>query len=250
MKKLQTLGYMALGSAITLILAFAVPAIAASVEKQLTVYYNDIKIYVDGELITPKDPNGNIVDPFVSEGTTYLPVRAVAEALGKTVDWDGATQSVYIGAKPGAVQYMTDILPAYQSENPTRYREYSAYKSGNTETFNMGGVKYLNGFTLMSDGFYDAVGDGGVLVNNWAVWNLNGQYSSMSAVLCHIDGTSVGTGVVEIYYDGVLSERIDVAPDMAPKTLNLSLNGVNQLKIMWGAYQSGTTYGIGNPILR
>ena len=73
---------------------------ADSVSKTVTAVYNNIKIFVDGEKITPKDANGNTVEPFIIDGTTYLPVRAVASALGKEVDWDGTSNSVYIGKKP------------------------------------------------------------------------------------------------------------------------------------------------------
>jgi len=59
--------------------------------------YREIKIIIDGELITPKDPNGNTVEPFIYNGTTYLPVRAIGEAYGKPVDWEGETSTVYIG---------------------------------------------------------------------------------------------------------------------------------------------------------
>ena len=73
---------------------------ADSISKTVTAVYNNIKIMVDGKEITPKDQNGNTVEPFIIDGTTYLPVRAVASALGKEVDWDGETSTVYIGAKP------------------------------------------------------------------------------------------------------------------------------------------------------
>lgn len=72
-------------------------AFAAPVGKTITAFYNGIKIYVDGNKITPKDGNGKIVEPFIYDGTTYLPVRAVSEALGKQVSWDGKSNTVYIG---------------------------------------------------------------------------------------------------------------------------------------------------------
>lgn len=43
-----------------------------------------------------KDSSGKTVEPFAYKGTTYLPVRAVGEALNKKVDWDGKTQTVII----------------------------------------------------------------------------------------------------------------------------------------------------------
>ena len=56
---------------------------------QAALDYNNIKISLNGQTITPKDANGNTVEPFAISGTTYLPVRAVGEALGLDVDWDG-----------------------------------------------------------------------------------------------------------------------------------------------------------------
>jgi hypothetical protein len=240
MKKLQKVGYMGFGSVITLILCLTVPAVAASVEKQLTVYYNDIKIYVDGALITPKDPNGNIVDPFVSDGTTYLPVRAVGEALGKTVEWDGTTQSVYIGGKPGAAQYMTDVVPAYQTSSDYYYTEYSALKNGGADKFSMGGVVYTNGITLNAR---DA----------WAVYNLNGQYTSLSGVFCHVDGDITGTtdgATWLIYCDGMLAAEWKLTNDMAPQNVSVDLRGVNQLKIQTQTSWSIGKFGLGNPIIK
>ncbi|MCL2152181.1 MAG: right-handed parallel beta-helix repeat-containing protein [Oscillospiraceae bacterium] len=73
------------------------PALAKNLSQKIDVAYRDIKIYVDGEIIIPKDATGEIVEPFIYNGTTFLPVRAVSEALGKTVEWDGPTNSVYIG---------------------------------------------------------------------------------------------------------------------------------------------------------
>jgi len=67
---------------------------------QLNATYSNIKIYVDGKLIDPKDVNGVRVEPFIISGTTYLPVRAISEALGKDVEWDGDEKTVYIGTFP------------------------------------------------------------------------------------------------------------------------------------------------------
>lgn len=72
---------------------------AEQISKTAELFYNNIKIYIDGGEIVPKDVNGNSVEPFTMNGTTYLPVRAISNALGKDVEWDGATQSVYIGKK-------------------------------------------------------------------------------------------------------------------------------------------------------
>ncbi|WP_207637170.1 Ltp family lipoprotein [Anaerovorax odorimutans] len=84
----------------TVLFSLTVTGFASTGSKALTATFNNIKIYVDQNLVTPKDSNGNTVEPFISGGTTYLPVRAVADALGKEVSWDSATKSVYIGTQP------------------------------------------------------------------------------------------------------------------------------------------------------
>ena len=58
------------------------------------VTYRDIKIVLDGTLIIPRDANGDVVDPFILNGTTYLPLRAVAGALGLGIQWDGPTSTI------------------------------------------------------------------------------------------------------------------------------------------------------------
>lgn len=55
-----------------------------------------IKITIDGKPFTPTDVNGNAVDVFESSGTTYLPVRAIAGAVGYNVSWDAAARTVIL----------------------------------------------------------------------------------------------------------------------------------------------------------
>ncbi|MGM9551119.1 MAG: copper amine oxidase N-terminal domain-containing protein [Clostridia bacterium] len=59
-------------------------------------------ILTDGSLLVATDAAGNMVEPFVFEGTTYVPVRAVSDVFGTEVFWDGDTMTVYIGTKEGS----------------------------------------------------------------------------------------------------------------------------------------------------
>ena len=79
-----------------------VPSLAATVQRQLTATYKDIRIVVNGQQITPQDINGNVVEPFVNNGTTYLPIRAVGEALGYDVSWDSITNTVTLSGGTSA----------------------------------------------------------------------------------------------------------------------------------------------------
>lgn len=93
-------GFIAGVAVMTLLFSLTITGFASTGSKSLTATFNNIKIYVDQKLVTPKDSNGNTIEPFISGGTTYLPVRAVADALSKEVSWDNATKSVYIGTQP------------------------------------------------------------------------------------------------------------------------------------------------------
>lgn len=57
-----------------------------------------VNVYINGEKIIPMDVNGNVVNPILKDGTTYLPVRAVAEAFGKMVSWEQETHTVLLSA--------------------------------------------------------------------------------------------------------------------------------------------------------
>ncbi|CAH1190505.1 MULTISPECIES: stalk domain-containing protein [Paenibacillus] len=91
-----------IGASATLLLTSGI-AYAADYpfSKKLTAVYNNIKVIVDGVAITPKDANGNTIEPFIVDGTTYLPIRGISSALGKDVSWDRTTATVSIGKQQG-----------------------------------------------------------------------------------------------------------------------------------------------------
>lgn len=51
-------------------------------------------IVIDGTERTFTNANGTKVDPAIYNGSIYLPLRAIGEIMGKSVNWDGATQTV------------------------------------------------------------------------------------------------------------------------------------------------------------
>ena len=57
---------------------------AATTRKDIRVLnYTDLKVVVDGETVDLTDANGNVVEPFSVDGVTYLPLRVMANAIGK-----------------------------------------------------------------------------------------------------------------------------------------------------------------------
>ena len=64
--------------------------------KQIGAAIFGVKVFIDGGELIPRDVNGKIAEPFIIDGTAYLPARAIAEAFGKYVYWDDDNSSVLI----------------------------------------------------------------------------------------------------------------------------------------------------------
>lgn len=194
-------------------------AVAASTvtTKMIEANYMGIKMVVDGVAVTPKDGNGNVVEPFASNGTTYLPVRAVAEALGKEVTWDGATSTIYVGDVPGQGTNWMQKLPPYQvSKNTVVYDG-----SDPREYFTVVGNHHTAGVELVSAyGFEDG----------YALWNTNLQYNSMTFTVGHVDGSSEYNVELSVYLDGNYSTSYDLAFDSGAKTVTVPLNRAANVK--------------------
>ena len=90
----RTKGFIAGFLLCALLIGLGIPVGAATYKKAVEVYYRNIKVTVDSQEVTPKDAQGNKVEPFIMNGTTYLPVRGIAYALGMDVRWDNATSTV------------------------------------------------------------------------------------------------------------------------------------------------------------
>ena len=102
-------------------------------EERVSINYRKIKIVLDGQEIIPCDGAGTTVEPFImsSSGTTYLPLRAVSQALGLNVQWDGVANTVTLSSG-GTVK--TGAGPAGKSVGERKtyitYRNISVFLDG------------------------------------------------------------------------------------------------------------------------
>lgn len=216
------------GSLILVLLSILViPVSAVMVGKTIEVF-TGVTIYVDGVEIKPTDATGKPVDTFIYNGTTYVPLRAVSQSLGENVQWDGTTQTVYIGDDPRMTTYLLDVCPPYES------RGYDAPAS-----FKMAGQTYTHGF-ILDEGYNNA----------HALFNLNGKYDVLEFDLGHIDGSAMDDATIEIYLDGDIVEVIDVEAQDMPQHFTISLDGALQMKIAHSNYTvSYPEYGFANVVL-
>jgi len=175
------------------------------------LYYNSIKLVVDGRPYTPKDVSGNIVEPFIIDGTTYLPVRAVAAALGKDVSWDGSTSTVYIG-KDNTETSFVKVVPPYETNN----------------------CKVIDAVTMAGNKYYNVIRYNAN--TSYSLHNLNGQYTQITGYLGHIDGEGTQKGTMTFYGDGNIIKSIDINAEQLPQNITIDVTGVLQLKIEFATH--------------
>ncbi len=187
------------------------PAWAALTGKTVDVY-TGVDIYVNGVQMVPTNEQGAPVDTFIYNGTTYVPIRAVSQWLGQNVQWDGENQRVYIGDLTAEGADFLSRCQPYQTK-------YCKYYSGDDPDsgFNLAGVRYTQGIVITASSGY-------------ALFNLNGQYSSMTLTLGPVDGQTSPADIA-FYLDGGLVAEYVVNSGDYPKEISVPLNGAMQLKV-------------------
>lgn len=203
-------------------------AIAKSSFETIQVEYDNIKVYKDNVLCELKDANGTVIEPFIYNGTTYMPVRGTANIAGMDVTWEGSTKSVYLwdNMVPDGT-YLMEVCPPYEIGGYTYY-------SSEGESFEMAGEKYSNGVRMWS--------------GSSALFNLNSRYSTIECVVGHA-GDSSREQSVSFIVDGKTVKEINLEAECLPKTVSIPVNYGLQLKIVTS--NSNSSYvGIGNITVR
>jgi hypothetical protein len=102
----------------------------AHYKKTLEAWYNTAKIIVNGKEMSSQ------VKPFIVDGTTYVPLRTMANIFDKDIKWDTALQSVVINDKPNNSiqnlrnQIITKDIEINQLKNKIKKLEEEAKTSG------------------------------------------------------------------------------------------------------------------------
>lgn len=207
------------------LIAMSVPVWGLSTKTLSNVMVGGIKIVVDGQQINPTDANGNTVDPMIYNGTTYLPVRAVASALGKEVYWDGPNYTVYLGAMGGNLRNASVMLKDMESIGT-----YKPDTANSSELIDNYGNTY-------SSALSDTMGSDGD-----ACWEylLNMKYSRFKGTLYIPKGTTFNESWnMIVTADG---QEIYASPLMTktsqPVSFDINVTGYNDLKIHIAGYHN------------
>jgi hypothetical protein len=85
-------------TALSTLTAIGAVAYADLALKQITAYQNaNLKVLVDGKQIDQSSEDG-IMYPLVYNGHSYVSAKAIAEALGATVQWDESSETVIVAS--------------------------------------------------------------------------------------------------------------------------------------------------------
>ena len=215
------------GVVLTSLVVGAIPTMAEKVTKSAELLYNNIKVVIDGKQADLKDAQGNTVEPFIIDGTTYLPVRAVSNALNKAVSWDGATQTVYIGKNNEINQpsvWLTD-LKTFTGEVSNVVNTSGIY--GNNLDVANDESQYERYVYLGSGDHYNRYP-----TELSASYLLNANYKKFKTTLYLPESFKNGTGKANVYI--YLDEKLVYSsPDIKSGTLpiNIDIDTTNAVKM-------------------
>lgn len=102
----------------------------------IPVQFSDIKIIVDG--MTMKTSN----QPFIYNGVTYLPVRDVASASGKIVNWDYNNKAVILTS---ANHNQSSVQQPIQQQNNKPVEQPTTQKPKPTNNIRLSDGNYIAG---------------------------------------------------------------------------------------------------------
>lgn len=214
-------------------------ALSKSASETAQLFYNNIKIYIDGAEIVPRDATGKTVEPFILDGTTYLPVRAVSSALGKEVEWDGATQSVYIGKK--------DETKPDTYLDKIQYNDYQEGDSGNDFAVINGSITDYNNTVYTNGLIFHRIWGGTIRDDDdeaqlLIAYPLNSRYNKLKghivipkshklATWGNNDRCNNSATDVLFYGDNKLLYKARSVTASMPFAFDIDTTGVNQLTI-------------------
>lgn len=92
----------------------------------------DMTVVINGQTQTMKDVKGNPVHPILYKGTTYLPIRAIGEALDYDVAWNGATQTVTLTDRATPAADLEAGPAGLEARLADLTKQVQALKSGST----------------------------------------------------------------------------------------------------------------------
>jgi len=183
--------------------------------------------------------------PFVIDGTTFLPVRAIADMVGLEVDFNEATNTVLLTTSYG--QGATPDIPTAQGN---RLAE-TAFHGTNFNSSNSGLSTNVLASANIVGATHTNVTNYRVVNGNTAAethHNLGGAYTNLTGLFGRMDGSNgTRSATVTILGDGVPIHTFDLLTGQMPVNLNVDVTGVQLLVVQVRSFHNNdANSGAGN----
>lgn len=168
-----------------------------------------ISVKYNGETQTMLDANGSRIYPIAYKGTTYLPLRTVAELAGISANWDQATRSVLLGKQAKGV----DLIDTYKNY-------YSGWKTGQVQTADKR-TEDISGISCSHWLYMDAWNDNDTQIS----FNLLGKHETLT--FSYYSDRDVTLQVLGD--NGYVLGEYEISGTASAKTVTVSLLNTNEL---------------------
>ncbi len=205
--------------------------------KRTVLSVTPINIEVGGTVFEPKDATGKPVSVFAYNGTTYAPLRALAEAYGLTVGYDSAKQLATVTFEKtatAATVLSAEKDAALQAELQARIDEIL-----NTETEIVHSDTYIPGKTYTGTAYYvsndgDDNNDG---LTPETAWQTLGR---MNRELAQHEGAVMKSGDAIFLRRGDTFRITDFSLDVSLDGVTISAYGEGDKPILTASSENGT----------
>lgn len=142
--------WIAMGTTLAMMAAMAMPALAAA-DYETARVRPDFTIEIDGKEMNFKRADGSAAFALVYEDSTYLPLRAIGEALGRNVNWDEKTKTITLEGERTAKDSSNKAVEGTAKNVTVQVRkDFTIVIDGKEQTFKTSSGKEI--FPLLYDG--------------------------------------------------------------------------------------------------
>ena len=196
------------GGTLLLLVGMAAGALASTQLQEIRAYLNgELKVRFNGEIAVLKDADGNQVLPITYEGTTYLPVRGIANLLDIPVKYDEQAKEVLLGE-------LTEGIPANREDfNNTLYSKDPAHTQ-------FGGKDY-------SEVLYSAP-DSNI---KYTALSPAGKYTKLVLQFAATVQDVESLEITDIDKNALLKEVKSITPSSGLQTIEVNITGVKNISI-------------------
>ena len=244
MKKREKFKLLMLG----LIIGATLSATVAIAAPQLVEIVFGVRVSVDGQIVHFEDD----MRPFVLDGRTFLPVRAMADIVGLNVDFNEATNTVVLTSGAGNVVTPTPVPTPQPTPPPVINREISSPAPLAITIFDSSPI---NGSTVGTNAMvFTALFPGNIVYRvgpttgdrmvAQTTHNLGGNFHTLTTQITHIATSRTADVTFNFIGDGqVLASVTRERFQTAEFPIDVNVTGVNVLRIEMHVRVDDTSFG-------